>query len=235
MPTTRRWTQEDPIGYAGGSNVYTYVDGTPLEARDPSGLIPGRHGGTRAGSLWWAANEPNPLFESFINKEVDEYAWWLPTHDAWRPRFAGRITFNGPAADEERCLAEPVCANAWNAVDNGHSRVTINYDPGAERVAESLPYRGQGPDSDFWTITYNSNLYDEAAAQAGVDYNDFASVMSHEFGHILYEDYYYSLYPNRPQPKCRSEVYAIDIENNLRSGNVGLYGHSRNSPSCNTI
>jgi len=34
----RRFVQEDPIGYGGGSNVFAYVDGGPLEATDPSGL-----------------------------------------------------------------------------------------------------------------------------------------------------------------------------------------------------
>src|SRR5690606_16330901 len=37
-PTLRRWTQEDPIGYGGGGNVYAYVGGSPLHARDPNGL-----------------------------------------------------------------------------------------------------------------------------------------------------------------------------------------------------
>ncbi|MBL8977336.1 MAG: RHS repeat-associated core domain-containing protein [Gemmatimonadetes bacterium] len=35
----RRWTQEDPIGYAGGANLYAYVGGAVMEARDPSGLM----------------------------------------------------------------------------------------------------------------------------------------------------------------------------------------------------
>ena len=36
-PGERRFTQEDPIGYAGGVNLYAYVDGQVTEARDPSG------------------------------------------------------------------------------------------------------------------------------------------------------------------------------------------------------
>lgn len=36
-PTLRRFVAEDPIGTAGGSNLYAYADGAPLEALDPSG------------------------------------------------------------------------------------------------------------------------------------------------------------------------------------------------------
>lgn len=35
----RRFTQEDPIGFGGGANLYAYVDGAVMEQRDPSGLI----------------------------------------------------------------------------------------------------------------------------------------------------------------------------------------------------
>ncbi|MDN5931989.1 MAG: RHS repeat-associated core domain-containing protein, partial [Pseudonocardia sp.] len=39
-PKVGRFIQEDPIGYAGGGNLYTYVGGSPIEATDPSGLSP---------------------------------------------------------------------------------------------------------------------------------------------------------------------------------------------------
>jgi RHS repeat-associated protein len=38
-PRTGRWTAKDPIGFAGGSaNVYEYVNSSPVESVDPSGL-----------------------------------------------------------------------------------------------------------------------------------------------------------------------------------------------------
>lgn len=37
--SVRRFVQEDPVEYSGSSNLYAYVDGDVMEARDPSGMI----------------------------------------------------------------------------------------------------------------------------------------------------------------------------------------------------
>ncbi|MEW6278500.1 MAG: RHS repeat-associated core domain-containing protein, partial [Candidatus Eremiobacterota bacterium] len=39
-PTMGRFTTRDPIGYAGGNNVYAYVGNNPINGADPSGLQP---------------------------------------------------------------------------------------------------------------------------------------------------------------------------------------------------
>ena len=39
-PSAGRWITRDPIGYAGGSNLYGYVGNDPVNAVDPSGLKP---------------------------------------------------------------------------------------------------------------------------------------------------------------------------------------------------
>ncbi|MGH7658182.1 MAG: RHS repeat-associated core domain-containing protein, partial [Gemmatimonadales bacterium] len=38
-PTMLRFVQEDKIGYGGGTNLYAYVAGAVLDARDPSGML----------------------------------------------------------------------------------------------------------------------------------------------------------------------------------------------------
>lgn len=43
-PMTGRFTQEDPIGVAGGLNVYGFADGDPVTYSDPFGLCPGADG-----------------------------------------------------------------------------------------------------------------------------------------------------------------------------------------------
>ena len=37
-PQTGRWTQEDPVGVAGGANLYAYVGNDPVNVIDPFGL-----------------------------------------------------------------------------------------------------------------------------------------------------------------------------------------------------
>jgi RHS repeat-associated protein len=43
-PTLGRFLQPDPIGYAGGNNLYAYVGSDPLNQVDPSGLLAGQIG-----------------------------------------------------------------------------------------------------------------------------------------------------------------------------------------------
>ena len=39
-----RWITRDPIGYAGGLNLYEYIDSNPIVSNDPFGLAPGDGG-----------------------------------------------------------------------------------------------------------------------------------------------------------------------------------------------
>ncbi len=60
-PDQRRWTQEDPIGYAGGGNLYAYVGGAVMEARDPSGMIEDLSGRTMG--QYVEASRPNENYQ----------------------------------------------------------------------------------------------------------------------------------------------------------------------------
>ncbi len=56
-PAARRFISEDPIGYAGAANLYAYVDGDVMEARDPSGLLKDvAHFGAAGPDNWWDPN-----------------------------------------------------------------------------------------------------------------------------------------------------------------------------------
>ncbi|MFT3808427.1 MAG: RHS repeat-associated core domain-containing protein [Micropepsaceae bacterium] len=62
-PDLKRFLQPDPIGYAGGMNLYEYVGGDPTNRRDPSGTLDefsptfGRWRDKGDGTLWcWRTN-----------------------------------------------------------------------------------------------------------------------------------------------------------------------------------
>jgi RHS repeat-associated protein len=81
--STGRFTQEDPIGLAGGINLYGFADGDPVNFSDPFGLCPPHDGNThdcppndKMGDAW------RTLDKSKAGREViDDYVKKGPTVD----------------------------------------------------------------------------------------------------------------------------------------------------------
>ena len=65
---TGRFTQEDPIGLAGGLNLYGFAGGDPVNFTDPFGLCPEQMGGTKDGG-GWLGDCPTG------SKGADRFAW----------------------------------------------------------------------------------------------------------------------------------------------------------------
>lgn len=68
-PTWGRFVSEDPIGLAGGPNMYGYVGDTPTMLTDPSGLLLGKLGS-------W-------LLDLFLPEWVDSLPFWLDLSEGW--------------------------------------------------------------------------------------------------------------------------------------------------------
>ncbi|HRQ78493.1 MAG TPA: RHS repeat-associated core domain-containing protein [Gemmatimonadaceae bacterium] len=83
-PTTGRFTQPDPIGLAGGLNLYGYAGGDPINFSDPFGLCPKSSGGDgkteemsdcpRGSSGWWAWRDAQGEGSSFVNNAMGLWA-----------------------------------------------------------------------------------------------------------------------------------------------------------------
>jgi RHS repeat-associated protein len=145
-PTQRRFTQEDPIGYDGGPNLYAYVGGSPLERRDPYGLQYMTVCGYQGYNYYWRSGRITHGYE-YECHEV-----WVPS----APNVAGGGG-GGPASpspstpDIARRLDPPICDTIRNSPgfrQTVHDLRTAQ----AEAVAGGLGYlpeTGGATDADF--------------------------------------------------------------------------------------
>ena len=160
-----RFLARDPIGFAGGVNLFTYVAGSPLVAVDPEGMlyvaspaIPGAPpqvtigGGVLIGSIW-------------IGKKISEPFWkWVYRPRPWEPK-VGPLPkpIDCPEGFDPHPDAPKYPRDCW---DDYLNRTDSNEAGRAACIAGCLSYEGderaeceEGCEREFDTKEENS--YDE--------------------------------------------------------------------------
>ena len=199
-PTSRRWTQEDPIGYGGGGNLYAYASGSPLEARDPSGLIPSEGEVRRRQEA--AMVDPMAAQMISLATRVEVYNFWLPVHDPWKSRWlevlqatvlrlARNVTFESSDPDNAEILRDN-----WRLV----TRVLVDrqrFDPIAKQIVNALDWLSRGetvfrfidgtPSDGGLGLTFaDGRMLIDVSRLIMSTTTTVGAVMLHEMGHAQY-------------------------------------------------
>ena len=82
LPTRGRFMQPDPIGYAGGNNLYAYTNNDPLNFTDPLGLDCVSAGGTTTCSTSaYNVNFPTPKdLQDFTSSSTNYHFYSTPVN-----------------------------------------------------------------------------------------------------------------------------------------------------------
>jgi RHS repeat-associated protein len=114
-PTWGRFMQPDPIGYAGGSNLYAYVGNDPLNNTDPSGTIAFQLGGAAAGAVIGLT----------IQVGIDAWNWQLSSASVYAGAIVGGAA-GGAAATLCGTCATVVAGAVSGAVAGGASNLVTS-------------------------------------------------------------------------------------------------------------
>jgi RHS repeat-associated protein len=222
-PAARRFISEDPIGYGGGSNLYAYVDGQVLEARDPTGLTP-------FVDLVNIMNEPgyNPkdmgLFFKTARQEFDE--WVIKSmreaavFEAWYSLRS--IDWGGHNDLRQDCAENPICAGLVKYIEAGSTDVVVTKNTSHTDEAGWTDCVVSAAGRSSCVVSINEGSYADWEPEFGVLNNGI--VLAHEFGHVSAAVGEYLARGQVPST-AMSNSWAIDFENRARVAyNYGIYG-----------
>ncbi|MBK6780970.1 MAG: RHS repeat-associated core domain-containing protein [Gemmatimonadetes bacterium] len=119
LPPPGRWISEDPIGIAGGLNVYAYAGNDPVNGRDPSGLDPDcdpgvvclppleRHDEPEWIPTWYGTNGEPCAAAGLVHRRVVRLRCGGQIPDRWRNLPGGGEESEGPGepTQGQRCAA----------------------------------------------------------------------------------------------------------------------------------
>ncbi len=220
-PGQRRFVQEDPIGYAGGANIYSYVGGTPLVSRDPSG----RFGEAPV----FMGHEPTlvPRPEDFgsgtcmvfcedardrLSRKVEEW-FEKQARQTWQQ--------NLDAKYKRQCDENPVCREAGEVLNS----LGVNWErqySGTWRYGGST-FEDRNHPNNFQTIFNPDKWRGESKDYVGGLPIDGAVAFAHEMGHIIGD---YIDYLSTRRFSGNSDAASVALENRARQWYEGYY-HQR--------
>ena len=87
-PDQRRFIEEDPAG--GSMSPYAYVSGSPLEATDPSGMVPSWGGSTAQGALW-----DREHLDKWWGRPSNDWDGWFGISGTLLPTIYTRVILDG--------------------------------------------------------------------------------------------------------------------------------------------
>jgi RHS repeat-associated protein len=159
LPQLARFLNKDPLGWAGGPNVYQYVEGNPLSAIDPQGTIPAPIVGAIVGAgldLAWQIG--SNLLDGDACTKWNDINWWQVAGSAAAGAFFGAAGPKGPLFGRAR-YRPGLGSGLFNRGDklrigwswhNGRNWFTIHggkpYTPGHWHLPGGIP----GPRGPLW-------------------------------------------------------------------------------------
>jgi len=202
-PKARRFVQEDPIGYAGGRNVYAYVGGQVMELVDPNGLA------AEPSINQPSSDVPQVSLGDLVNAEMDGLFGGGGGSRSFGVCWSGDATFctpepkrteRGPGDAIGECIANAFCNRALQEVlDMGlsvrlYDAAEINFAPHPDCPRGKWPCTVPGADNrvpyDYWQVSFDSRDYGLYSSRLrGPDKGmlvDGATMISHEIGHVIY-------------------------------------------------